>query len=248
MSYILEALKKAEQKREQEEPSKVPTFLTGTVREAGRRARWPYFVAAALILNAGLVVWRLIPRQAPSALPPTTSRAPVGIVQEAALPANTRDVRKPAPSAPRPKETPKLVASETPVKAALATETPPPNVPARVENPQPMPPGKAAPVVAPSETASISHVRATKPRPVPSGKLFALNELPSSIRSGLPEFRVSGHAYTPESQTRVVRINEKILQEGQDLAPGLRVEEIVQNGIVMSYEGYHFRVPIKERN
>jgi general secretion pathway protein B len=248
MSYILEALKKAEQKREQEEPSKVPTFLTGMVREAGKRAKWPYVVAAALILNAGLVVWRLVPRQAPSALPPTTARTLVGAAPEAALPARVKETRKPAPLASPPKETPVFIVSTAPAKAPSVAEAAPLNPPIRVENPQSSSPGKAVPVVSPPETSPGLQIRVPKAKPVASGKLFALNDLPSSIRSALPEFRVSGHAYTPEPQTRVVRINEKILQEGQDLAPGLRVEEIVQSGIIMTYEGYRFRIPIKEPN
>lgn len=75
-----------------------------------------------------------------------------------------------------------------------------------------------------------------------SGKVFEVGDLPPAIRSALPEFRVSGHAYSPERQTRVARVNEKILQEGQDLAPGLKAEEITPEGIIFSYKGYRFRI------
>jgi general secretion pathway protein B len=60
----------------------------------------------------------------------------------------------------------------------------------------------------------------------------------------LPVFNVSGHAYSPEPGSRVARINDQILQEGQSLAPGLKVEEITPGGIVLSYQGYRFQINI----
>ena len=76
--------------------------------------------------------------------------------------------------------------------------------------------------------------------------MLQVNELPATVRSALPEFRISGHAYSPEPQTRVARINEKILQEGQELIPGLKLEEIVPEGVIFGYRGYRFRVDLDE--
>jgi hypothetical protein len=42
----------------------------------------------------------------------------------------------------------------------------------------------------------------------------------------------------------VTRINEKILQEGQELTPGLRLEEIVPEGVIFGFRGYRFRVDL----
>ena len=38
-------------------------------------------------------------------------------------------------------------------------------------------------------------------RRAPSGRVYTPGELPADVRSGLPEFRISGHAYSPEAQT-----------------------------------------------
>jgi general secretion pathway protein B len=245
VSYILEALKKVEQKREQEEPSKVPTFLVGPVRESAQRVRWPYVLAAALLLNAGLVVWHVIPRGAPAALP--SAETPVRTAPVVATRVPAKELKKSTPSVIGRKESSAFVAVATPTKTPVISETSPVSQ-ASVDKPRPVAPGKTASVNELSETTPSAPVRVDKPRPAASGKLFSLNELPPTIRSALPEFKVSGHAYTPEPQTRVVRINEKILQEGQNLSPGLKVEEIVQGGIIMSYEGYRFRINIKEPN
>ncbi|MFO0754792.1 MAG: general secretion pathway protein GspB [Thermodesulfovibrionales bacterium] len=77
MSYILDALKKAEQKRQQET---APTLLTVPYTAAARPKGRPwrtYLLAAALLLNAAFLLWWLRPwqqpqhsRKAPAALSP----------------------------------------------------------------------------------------------------------------------------------------------------------------------------------
>lgn len=253
MSYILEALRKAEQKREQEEPSKVPTFLTGTVRESGRHVRWwAYVLAAALLLNFGLLARHLVLREPPGASARVETRAKEAPEVVARATAQDASKGKSAKSNPITRKETSLSRlsgtsglSGTPSKPAAVTETGQ-NPETKVEQPESNLSPWPLPANEPSDAMPKPQVRMGKARPAPSGKVFSLNELPPAIRSGLPEFRVSGHAYGPEPQTRVVRINEKILQEGQELIPGLRVEEIVMGGVIMSYEGYRFRIDVKE--
>jgi len=40
----------------------------------------------------------------------------------------------------------------------------------------------------------------------------------------------------------LVRINDKTLREGESLTPEIRVEEITQAGVILSLQGYLFRV------
>lgn len=61
MSYILEALKKIDQKREQKDQTKSLTFLGTVVPESKKRPRWVYPVIAALLLNAGIMIWWIGP-------------------------------------------------------------------------------------------------------------------------------------------------------------------------------------------
>lgn len=61
MSYILEALKKIDQKREQKDQTKSLTFLGTMVPESRKRPRWVYPVIAALLLNAGVMIWWIGP-------------------------------------------------------------------------------------------------------------------------------------------------------------------------------------------
>lgn len=94
MSYILEALKKAEQKRQQET---APTLLTvppaAEMRTEGRPWR-TYLLLAALLLNAGFLLWWLYPWHQPA--PPRS--APTALPQQA----RQEPVRQPVPLPPAP--------------------------------------------------------------------------------------------------------------------------------------------------
>jgi hypothetical protein len=61
MSYILEALKKIDQKREEKAQTKSLTFLEAPGPGSKQRPRWVYPVIAALLLNAGIMVWWIGP-------------------------------------------------------------------------------------------------------------------------------------------------------------------------------------------
>ena len=251
MSYILEALKKVEQRREQEDASKPPTFSAERAEERKKIAVWPYVVAAALLLNAGLALWLFGPwkphggEPSLSALPVEPPSAPSARSEEgiAKPPAVAAEIVKnegtPSRDAER-KATPRAGRKE-------AAEAVPPKVRDKGEEERaslvPIPKEPASPAQVPEEVQVL--VEKSPVPAAPAGKVVALSDLPPSVRSSLPEFKVSGHAYGPDAQTRVVRINEKILQEGQELSPGLKVEEIVPDGIILSYGGYRFRIPAK---
>ncbi len=250
MSYILEALKKLEQKREHEDASRLPTFSSEEAQERKKPLIWPYILVAALLVNAGLALRLFGPwwthEQEPSSIPVSPSEPPQApperiekeapspvppakiVAKEPARPREAKISRTPARQKEKPAaETPTFGQKEAPETASL---------PAAHK-------AQAIPQEAPKEVL----IRVEKaPSPAFAGKVVSPGELPPSVRASLPEFRISGHAYAPDPQTRVVRINEKILQEGQELSPGLRVEEIVPDGIIMSYSGYHIHIGVKD--
>ena len=62
MSYILEGLKKLEQKRQQEEkPPHLLTFQGTSTEKPARKSIWPYLIFAVLLLNAGVFIWWIAP-------------------------------------------------------------------------------------------------------------------------------------------------------------------------------------------
>ncbi len=56
MSFILDALKKLEQKRQQDNVPHLTTIHTPDLHKPVKRAVWPYLLLAALVLNAGILL------------------------------------------------------------------------------------------------------------------------------------------------------------------------------------------------
>ena len=77
-------------------------------------------------------------------------------------------------------------------------------------------------------------------------KLYKLQELPSAIRQDLPAFSVSALLYSSNPASRMVRINEHMMYEGQDLTAGVKLEEITREGIILRYQKYRFYVAVKQ--
>jgi general secretion pathway protein B len=242
MSYILEALKKLEEKRAQEEPPGLSMFSRGHRPERKKRLSWPYLLAGALLLNAVAMIWVSERQGGKGEIVAEKAAVPRESLRSPSLPAPQKR-HNPAAEGPRKKREARAAAQGLTPLAPAASGTAAPDVPqmraakdAETEKPQ-----------AQFESAETQIPQAQFERSEDSGKRTAgkvtlVNELPAAVRSGLPAFRISGHAYSPEPRTRVTRINEKILQEGQELAPGLKLEEIVPDGVIFSYRGYRFRV------
>ena len=70
---------------------------------------------------------------------------------------------------------------------------------------------------------------------------MAMSELPVPIQQELPSISFSVHAYAPEPKGRMIGINDRVLREGENVVPGLVLEEITPDGVIMSYKGYRFR-------
>ena len=214
MSYILEALKKVEQKGKHGGMPKLLSYPGEAGTRGRKRTLWPYVLSAALLLNAGAIFWWIGSRS--GTLHPAL-QAPAVHSQPSPVPA--------VPRAERTEQSRPNNGKEPPEERGAARA--------------PVSRTRGAPAVATVQPQSQAEKKSTLP-----GRVLGLNELPPSVRNSLPAFRVSGHAYSPDPALRVTRINDQILQEGHSLAPGLRVEEIIPEGVVLSYQGYRFEVGI----
>jgi general secretion pathway protein B len=67
-------------------------------------------------------------------------------------------------------------------------------------------------------------------------------ELPQSVREALGKFAVSGHVWSEEPGLRLLTVENRIVREGQEAGPGVRLEEITQDGAVFTLSGWRFRV------
>lgn len=242
MSYILEALKKIEQKQRREG---VPRLLTVPldVPEAEKKGRalLPYVIAAALVVNAVVMLgWWVVPWHHREASVPSMDPASI---QES-----------PYFQTPRTPSAPPVQASAT-VRSALeqALPTAERSVTAgssrtyqkgtQTVSEQGVP-ASAERVKQSSEAGPRRDTESLSPRP--GARLLDLGDLPPAVRDNLPHFKISGHAYSSEPRFRVARVNSKIVQEGEVLSHGLKVDEIVPGGVIFTYQGYRFKVGIND--
>src|SRR5262245_52789323 len=95
MSYILDALKKAERERHS---AKIPTLETvHRMRWERRHPQWMWIAALVVLVNTALLIWFLRPESMPrSSSSSSAARAPA----PAAVPAPPPPVDRPSPAAP----------------------------------------------------------------------------------------------------------------------------------------------------
>lgn len=218
MSYILDALRKSDQQRQL---GMAPTLLTvqTTAAQPKRPAYWIYGMLAALLVGAGVAIGWLHQWQ---------TRQP--------LPAAEINAMKPHQTVPAAQPEPQLVAAAP--DNNLEREA---HALARAE-PHHTPPKTVA--AHPKEAASA--VKKKSPEKgisdgVREQDAMETTELPPSIRQEIPKMTISLHAYARNPKDRLVSVNDKLLREGDSLAPGLKLEQITPAGMIFSYKGYRFR-------
>jgi hypothetical protein len=99
----------------------------------------------------------------------------------------------------------------------------------------------APPSVEKKSSPKVEAAENSENDPSQESKIFALAELPTAIQQEIPKMSISGYAYSSTPRERSVGINDRLLQEGDYLTQGLRLEKISPDGLVFSYKKYLFR-------
>jgi general secretion pathway protein B len=246
MSYILDALKRADAERER---GHVPGLHTRTTPELdtsaaetggfGRRKR---LMALAALLALGAVLWWWL-RVAPPAAPTLAAVAP-------AVPAPV------VPSNPTPPSAP-VQPPEPAGSSDLTIRTAPPVLPILAPSPPPAP-AKAAVSLpagptadaqrATSKTADVEATQKSASPPDGTTSTAAATtvpsfaELSSEARARLPAVNISGSTYSKNPALRMLIANGKVVQEGGEIAPGLTLETIAQRSAVLNHQGLRYRI------
>ena len=247
MSYILDALRKADAERERGTVPGIhaqPTFAGGPQSPSARATQpWVFMlggVAALLLVIVALLVWR----GSGSDAKPTVAAVPA----PSAAPLPTA----PAALPPSPASTPVMVATAptTPAPAPATVQRPaaaPRTEPAPVaRKPKPVPAASAMPAPA------SAPVQANVPAPVPStpasaasaeSKIYTVKELPDDIQRQLPSLTIGGSVYSPVAANRILFINGQVIHEGDVVAPGVVLQQIRMKLAVLTIKGYRYSVP-----
>lgn len=235
MSYILEALKKAQAERQLGNAPTIhapPPMYAAPERAAGGKRRYLAIgLGAGVLLAAAALLWlrqgadqpvRLA--QAPASVPvpaaapapaPAPVAPPVVVAAPPAAPAPAPVVREAAPVAAKPAPAP--TPAPTP---ALAPEKPsaPPAEPARAE---------PAPAATP---------------PAGEDNLRSLQQLPDGLRREIPPVTFGGYIYSPTPGESLLLVDKTLRREGDEVAPGLVLERLTPKAAVMNYRGTRYRV------
>ena len=239
MSYILDALKRAESERErggvpglhsQPEPLRRPIAAS---RAVVKPLAW---AGAALALAlSGVLVWRsagfgLVPGAIGASMPGIAASPPaaslitgaagagpaasaafaVSIAPAVASTANT--------ALPAPTSVAKAVAVSPTVKQAVSSGSPKPDTRSQ----------SVAAVAAASAPAMV--------RIVPVG------ELAPDIRQTLPKVVISGSIYSDNQALRMLIINGEVFREGEKPVPDLKLEQIRARSAVLNFKGLRYSV------
>lgn len=219
MSYILDALRKADAQRERD-PSRgihaQPVTLSLPADHSGPGSR-PWLVGIALVVGAALLaaaMWGLgwFGRPQTPAFAAATAPALASVAR--AVPAST-----PPPPTPATEVLP------------AAPPTPPPSA---------VSPAREAPKAAATVT-----VTAYPPVPAASAadRLPSLAELPAEVQRDLPKLAITGGVYSPTPAQRLLIVNGQVLNEGAEAAPGVLLEQIRPKTAVLNFRGYRYGVP-----
>jgi general secretion pathway protein B len=215
MSYILDALKKAEAERNPGSMPNLhaqPVFVTSSVdRPSFWRKRWLWIALPALaaVLTAAVLLkpWRAAP-QPPAARTALPEQAPAAM----------------APTRPKP----------APADGDIAPAEPPAKPKTRLaERTAEKKPSKAATVSEPKPATD------TPPAEEPS-RVATLRELPDNIQREIPALSVNGYLYSKNKADRTVLINQRLLREGDQVAPDLVLEKLMPTGMVLNYKGHRY--------
>lgn len=244
MSYILDALKKADAEREREG---VPTLHTqhGDAPEHATpgstpAARLPWLLGGllggALLVLAGW--WTLAPTEpaavalapvsTPLAAPITTATTALPPVSSALAPASAQvqPMAQPQPAAPV-QPMPPAVSQAVPLPAPPVPQPPTATAPERKAGGRPGE-GNALHVDA--------SLRETPPRVVP------VSELPEDVRRELPALSIGGAMHSDVPASRMLILNGSVFHEGDQPAPGLVLEEIKLKSAVFRFKGHRYSV------
>jgi general secretion pathway protein B len=224
MSYILDALKKADQERTLGSVPDLETPHWG-VRRSARNYRWIWVVAALLLVNGVLLVFLLgrgkVEDTTPASAPSAHSATPGPVVPISPVPgAGTTIVTRPRNVIqPVPATTP------TQVRPSVVTQA---AVPAGVPEPVPA-------------TAPVNVTQPVPARPRQPG-VQLWSDLPLEFRSTFTLPHIDVHVYAEQSARRFILVDLQKYREGDTLENGGVIEKILPHGLQLYYQGTRFEI------
>ena len=218
MSLILDALKKSEQQRQREKAPSLQS-IHQPVPVVLRRSTRPWWALGVCIVVGNLAffgywLWRQQNPVSGTASPAPVATQPAPATAKAA-----------APAAAQPGE-------------GASAETARPAAGGGAER-------VAQPESAQPEFTRISpHTEAESEPAETSQPIEEIGELPEKVRNDLPAMTFSFHIYSENPEQRTIIINDRRMREGDDISPGLRLQGITKDGVILLFEHHRIHISV----
>ena len=250
MSYILDALRRADAERDRGAVPGLHAQQYGALPDDDEAPARPWLLIGAVgalsLALAGVVAWNLLGTgSAPAPAPARSPGQAQGSVTEAVASLPTAaPARLAAASAAMP--VPPSAVASLPSTAAS------PNAGAAKQ--AAVATAKAAPVAdepvrkrvppKPRKPVADTPVTPTAPpdKPAAGEPVLARADLPEQVRRDLPQLNLGGSSYSADSASRMVILNGQVFHEGDTIAPGLVLQQVKPKGAVLGFKGYRFKL------
>jgi general secretion pathway protein B len=250
MSYILEALKKAQAERQLGATPTIhaPTLDGGAGVSRGSTMKKPLVIALGVMAAAIVALLALLVRQQAATAPSAPQSAPSQpgsggqLAPAAAQPQSPSVAAAPSSAQQMPAvpsavpSTPRAPAPEANVAAPQRTAAPVPPVPRTA-----VAPATQAPEI-PAEHTAVAAQQA--PAPAQPEVTQTLRDLPEPIQRAIPQITFGGYMYSKNPADRMVLIDKILRKEGDEVAPGLVLEKLLPKAAIFTFRGYRYRVSL----
>ena len=248
MSYILDALKKADAERERDTVPGIHSQPAGAwpalVAQSAQTGRPLWLIVGAvsavvLVVVAGSIAWRIWSNQPSPSVAVKTATPAILVPLPEQLPELLPEL---LPSVP-PTSIPRKPAAVTARAVEVQSTSPPRTISPRDE-----------PVVAPRKPTAIASVAVVVPtqvkaRPVAASasaavddKVSPLAEMPDEIRRELPSLTISGAIYSENVANHFLIINGQVFHETENPVPGVVLQKNKLKSAVLSFKGFRYSV------
>jgi general secretion pathway protein B len=267
MSYILDALRKADAERLR---GTVPGLHTQPIqleRDQPRERRplpgWSGFALAAVAVAAAAVAWRIWsgPTVGPPPAPANVMPAPAAMAPHTAAQTTTPPaaavaarsaagpVEAPAGAVPTPSAEPVAGTPVAPATTPAGERSSPTSIKAptaqrtgTADPRAPSPEQTTAPGAPTARTARRAE-RSTAPAAAnPSAPVVPRDQLPDDVKRQLPPLNIGGSMYSPESSQRMLIVNGEVVREGQAAGAGLVLERVNPRSAVLRFREHRFEI------
>jgi general secretion pathway protein B len=235
MSYILEALKKAQAERQLGNAPTIhapaPSYAAPRAGQGAQRRYLALGLGVVVIAAAIALLWPRLagepPVQLATATPPAAVPATVPATAPAATPAS--------PAAVIPAPDPVVQPAPAPVAEARPVRAKPAPAPTVLPSPQP------APQLSPQQREAVPAPATVAAQPVGDDQLRTLQQLPDTLQREIPKVAFGGYIYSPTPGESLLLVDKMLRREGEEVAPGLVLERLTPRAAVMNYRGTRYR-------